>query len=216
MQYLISEDLIKYIENNIDLLDESPTELIKNAYNQRYLYVWEVGQLIRMLHDSNIDFDSSILPKLLSYSNYDFSYKSNDEIINDFYADTLSLTKDLIIKGIDEISPDVLHYSIVNDKFLSKGYIQTKNWKAAQAPYVVTIGAVCKESDIRLFTCLSINSADLNSSIEIYYPKIMGKILDDVGYMYDKLTYDRQVVSFEDQITRLVEEVLRQVYGYDV
>lgn len=202
----ISPSVKKYINDNKDLLRVSSTEFLREAANS-VLSIREIGQVMAILHNSGIECDFSIIPKFFDLMNYKFTFTDRENIITDLDDEIRPLAVSLQIDGINDFRPNVLHNRIINDKALSRCSIHDHDWsQAKEGPYLVTCGILIDESKNNINTSLSITTADLKASLEIHYPKICGKILDDVGYMYDKDMYNRQVSGFKDQLQRVVEE----------
>lgn len=205
---ILYQNVKKFLEQNTDLL-EVPNELIAKASFQ--LSVHEVAELMRVLHESAIDFDSSIVAKAHGYINYNFSFDNDNKIIDDFYTNSVNLTKELFIDDINKIDPTKLNELITDDQYLKKCYQRRMNWGEAKAPYIITVGLTIDEQSDRIYSTLSINSADMGSSIELYYPKVAGKLLRDVGYMYyDSSILNKQAESFKDQLERIVDTWLKK------
>ena len=199
---IIYQNVNKFLEDNAELL-EIPNELVRKGALE--LGINEIAQIMEMLHSSGIEFDSSIVPKTLGYLEYDFSFKSFEQIVDDFYEVAQGLSKEIILSEINNISPADVYSTLVEDQFLKRCYIRQMNWKQAKAPYIITTALTIDEQTNRIYTTLSINSHDLGSSIEIYYPKIAGKVLDNVGYMWNKDYFYKQSDSFKDQLERIFQ-----------
>lgn len=202
----INPNVKKYINNNKDILRISPTEFLREASNSA-LGMHEIAQLMRIIYNSHIDCDFTIIPKSFGYPDYEISFEDRESIISKFDDETRPLAKTLNISGINDFNPQVLYDRIINDKTLSRCYIRHYDWsKAKQGPYLVNCGLICDEENDRIYTSVDITTADLKAGIALWYPKICGKILDEVGYMYSKDQYERQVLGFTDQLQRIIEE----------
>ena len=203
---MLTLELKDYIRNNKSTLQASPTEFLREAGNFA-LNMFEIAELMKMLHNSDIDCDFTVVPKFFGYPDYNISFEDRETIISKFDDETRPLAKTLNIDGINDFKPQVLYDRIINDKTLSRCYIRHYDWsRAKEGPYLVNCGLFCDEQNDRIYTSVDITTADLQASIELRYPKICGKILDEVGYMYSKDQYERQVLGFTDQLQRVVEE----------
>ena len=100
---------------------------------------------MEVLHECEIDFDSSIVAKAHGYINYNFSFDNDNKIIDDFYNNSANLTRELFIADINEIDPIKLNELITDDQYLKRCYQRRMNWSEAKAPYIIIVGLTIDE-----------------------------------------------------------------------